>query len=129
MPDSNSRKSAILSLLNKGGIKSSLSSADVEEIIQLTNNFSFSDLAALTREAALFPIRELGKTHIHDECVDILVTDNCLGPKVVKIQENKIRPLRKVDFLQALKTIRPSVCEEQLSKYLEWNNRFGVTAK
>jgi len=110
MPDSNSRKSAILSLLNKGGIKSSLSSADVEEIIQLTNNFSFSDLAALTREAALFPIREL-------------------GPKVVKIQENKIRPLRKVDFLQALKTIRPSVCEEQLSKYLEWNNRFGVTAK
>ena len=62
-------------------------------------------------------------------CGDILVTDNCLGPKVVKIQENKIRPLRKVDFLQALKTIRPSVCEEQLSKYLEWNNRFGVTAK
>ncbi|GJD05741.1 Spastin [Galdieria sulphuraria] len=73
-------------------------------------NFSYSDLAALTREAALCPIREL-------------------GPKIVRIQENRIRPLRKDDFVEALKTIRPSVCEEQLSKYIEWNESFGVTAK
>ncbi|GJQ11533.1 hypothetical protein GpartN1_g4076.t1 [Galdieria partita] len=110
MPDETSRKAALLSLLTKGGIKSSLTAADVEQIVHLTKNFSYSDLAALTREAALCPIREL-------------------GPKIVKIEEKKIRSLRKNDFLEALKTIRPSICEEQLLKYIEWNERFGVTAK
>eukprot|EP00871_Galdieria_phlegrea_P000595 jgi/Galph1/1536/GphlegSOOS_G218.1 len=38
--------------------------------------YSFSDLAAVTREAALIPVREL-------------------GPKIMKVQEKKIRPLRK----------------------------------
>lgn len=61
MPDPASRKAAVLSLLTRGGIKSSLSASDIEQIVHLTKNFSYSDLAALTREAALFPIRELGE--------------------------------------------------------------------
>eukprot|EP00871_Galdieria_phlegrea_P006120 jgi/Galph1/996/GphlegSOOS_G5872.1 len=108
MPDMASRCHSIKTLLQKGTIRSSLKFSDIEEIASLTEHYSFSDLAAVTREAALIPVRELGS-------------------KIMKVQEKKIRPLRKEDFLEALRVIRPSVHSIQLTKYLDWNSQYGIT--
>lgn len=55
MPDARGRKVLLKNILEDQPAK--LSMMEVEEIVQETENYSASDLAALCREAAMQPIR------------------------------------------------------------------------
>lgn len=66
-----------------------------------------ADLTALSKEAAMEPVREVG----------------------MKIKDMPVSELRHVeiqDFKRALQKIRPSVSKESLKAYQEWNNEFGI---
>ena len=43
-----------------------------------------------------------------------------------EIVEASVRAIEHKDFVQALKVIKPSVCDEDLDHYLEWNKTFGT---
>ena len=68
--------------------------------------YSGSDLAALAREAAMVPIRELGSAVAH-------------------VPADRVRPLKALDFAEALRGIKPSVSQHQLQQYETWTQDFG----
>ena len=68
--------------------------------------YSGSDLAALAREAAMVPIRELGSAVAH-------------------VPADRVRSLKAVDFEEALSGIRPSVSQNQLQQYDLWTQDYG----
>eukprot|EP00884_Botryococcus_braunii_P016998 jgi/Botrbrau1/3982/Bobra.0365s0054.1 len=72
-----------LVILNKllSGQMASISQADLERLVQCTQGYSASDLAALCREAAMVPIRELGS-------------------RVSVVPADQIRKIRLKDFEQ-----------------------------
>ncbi|EJW02837.1 hypothetical protein EDEG_02778 [Edhazardia aedis USNM 41457] len=78
---------------------------DYDEIANLTDGYSGSDMFNLCREASMEPIREI---------VDIFSAD-----------PNATRPININDFRNAIKQIRKSVCEDDLKNYDIWNQKFG----
>ncbi|KAL6776919.1 SPAST1 [Auxenochlorella protothecoides x Auxenochlorella symbiontica] len=73
----------------------------------LTEGYSGSDLAALCKEAAMAPIRELGR-------------------RVATVPANRIRGLTVADFREALQVIRPSLTPESMAQFEEWTARYGT---
>ena len=57
MPDVDTRRALLKHLLS--GQPAKLSTADIEHLVAATHNYSGSDLAALCREAAIIPIRQV----------------------------------------------------------------------
>ena len=57
MPDAETRRALLKHLLS--GQPSRLSKADIERVVAATTNYSGSDLAAVCREAAIIPIRQV----------------------------------------------------------------------
>ena len=82
-----------------------LSKEDVDKLILLTKGYSGSDLKQLATEAAFMPLREI---------TDV---QNC--------EAGSIRPLKLKDFEDALKNVRQSVNQKDLSYFLEWNDAYG----
>lgn len=78
----------------------------MNELLNLTEGFSGSDITALAKDAALGPIRELGE--------DIL-----------RAEVATIRPVRFSDFQKSLTKIRPSVSKEGLKRFEEWAEKYG----
>jgi len=64
-------------------------------------------LTNLCKDAALGPIRELGS-------------------KLIDTPQENVRPIQLKDFEQALKNIRPSVSEQSLKGYEQWNKEYGM---
>lgn len=85
----------------------SLSSRDLNNLADKTENYSGSDITALCKDAALGPIREL----------DLAV--------VKEISPTKVRPINMKDFQNSLGQIRPSVSLQSLQTYIQWNKEFG----
>ena len=71
----------------------------------MTKGYSGADLKALSTEAAMMPLREI---------TDV---QNC--------DVANIRPLKLMDFSEALKNVRQSVNQKDLNKFLEWNDTYG----
>ncbi|KAJ3021027.1 hypothetical protein HKX48_009346 [Thoreauomyces humboldtii] len=105
LPEPPTRKALIESLLR--GHKHSLAGSGITQVVRLTEGYSGSDMAALAREAALGPIRELGR-------------------KLVSTPAEDIRPISLNDFVTALRVIRPSVSPGSLKQYLDWNKNYGT---
>jgi len=57
MPDFEARKSLIENKIN--GVASSLSSEDLNKVVELTDGYTGADLVALIKEAAMQPLREV----------------------------------------------------------------------
>ncbi|KAK9793162.1 hypothetical protein WJX73_000052 [Symbiochloris irregularis] len=106
MPDSQGRKALLSSMLS--GQPAKLSRADLERVVASTEGYSGSDLAALCREAAMAPIRDL-------------------GDRVSTVDVDKVRKINLNDMEDALSVIRPSVNRSQLSAYTSWTREFGST--
>jgi len=106
LPDGVTRQKMIQHLLDPH--PHSFSKRDWEELQKVTEGYSGSDIAALAKEAAIEPIRELG-TRIKD------------------IDERKVRPIILQDFIKASARIRASVSPESLRSYHDWNKDFGST--
>lgn len=68
--------------------------------------FSGSDVTALTKDAAMGPLRSLGEA--------LLTT-----------KREEIRPIDFDDFVTSLRKIRPSVSKESLRAFEKWNDEFG----
>lgn len=106
LPDADARRGLLLHLLQ--GQPSRLTHADVERVVNSTEGYSGSDLAALCREAAMVPIRELGTAVAH-------------------VAADSVRKVEIGDFSVALSAVKPSVGRQQLSAYDEWTRQFGST--
>lgn len=107
LPDSETRKSLIELLLKKA--PHSITSDQIEEIVEITDGYSCADLTTLMREAAMMPIRSLR-----------LSTDPSIRPTV--------RPLDYEDVKKAQQMIKPSVSPDSIEQYKEWNKEFGYHA-
>jgi len=86
--------------------KHTLTEADIEELVKLTDGFSGSDITALAKDAAMGPLRSLGEALLH-------------------MTMDEIRPMELKDFVASLATIRPSVSKTSLKYYEEWAKEFG----
>lgn len=104
LPEPETRRHHLKKLLSRQ--KHSLSDAQMEQLVRLTDGFSGSDLTALAKDAAMGPLRALGEA--------LLTTPT-----------DQIRPLGFEDFEAALKTIRPSVSKESLKVFEDWAAMYG----
>ncbi|KAL3952343.1 hypothetical protein ACCO45_014060 [Purpureocillium lilacinum] len=104
LPEPHTRETQLRTLL--GQQKHSLSSADIKELVQLTEGFSGSDITALAKDAAMGPLRSLGEALLH-------------------MTMDQIRPIMLDDFKASLGTIRPSVGKAGLKEYEDWAREFG----
>ncbi|EIE22784.1 AAA-domain-containing protein [Coccomyxa subellipsoidea C-169] len=105
MPDADARRELLKHLLRGQPVR--LSRADMERVVTATSKYSASDLAALCREAAIIPIRELGQA-------------------VTTVSADQVRHMELRDFGEALQSIRPSVNQEQLHRFDQWTQEYGT---
>ena len=77
------------------------------ELAKVTEGYTGSDIALLSREAIMIPIRELDKT-------GGLLTD--AEPRFVT----------RSDFIESMGKIKPVVSPSELRKFEEWNDQFGA---
>lgn len=86
--------------------KHSLSDRELKALVELTDNFSGSDITALAKDAAMGPLRSLGEKLLH-------------------MKPDEIRGITIDDFEASLYNIRPSVGKEGLKAYEDWAREFG----
>lgn len=84
----------------------SLSDADISKLSQETSGFSGADLKALSVDAALGPLRQLG-----------------MG--ALQAAETDIPPITYKHFRKAFRGMKPSVAEADLVQYHEWDSLYG----
>ena len=82
-----------------------LDKASIDELVAMTKGYSGSDLKGLVTEAAMIPLRQ--------------ITD------IANIDAANIRPTGLEDFKEAIKNVKPTVKQDDLDKYREWNDRYG----
>lgn len=107
MPGGPARVALLKHMLH--GTPDALSESDYATIAKKTQGYSNSDLAALARDAALGPIRDLG-TRVRD------------------VSSDKVRSITKADFIGALANIRPSTTAESIRAFEEWAAEYGAVA-
>ncbi|XP_056693519.1 uncharacterized protein [Spinacia oleracea] len=104
LPDENVRRLILKQKLK--GQAFSLPGQDLERLVREAEGYSGSDLQALCEEAAMMPIREL-------------------GPNILTVKANQVRPLRYEDFRNAMTVIRPSLSKSRWEELERWNKDFG----
>lgn len=105
LPDENTRAELLNMLLTKHA--SPLKNADIKQLARMCNNYSFSDLTDLAKDASLGPIRDIPTSQFET------------------IDAKKMRKINSQDFVQSIKRIRPSVSLELLRTYEQWNSSYG----
>ncbi|XP_033098404.1 fidgetin-like protein 1 isoform X2 [Anneissia japonica] len=103
LPDAPARKQIVVNLLSKQAYV--LNEEELNDIQRKTEGYSGADVANLCREAALGPVR----------CIK----------DIQQVSADQVRPILFEDFQAALKTVRPSVSQQDLKIYLEWNKQYG----
>ena len=61
----------------------------------------------------MYPLRDLINKHGQDNCDDWKKSD--------------LRPVIFKDLNQSLRTIKSSVSEDEIVRYIKWNEQFGTT--
>eukprot|EP00931_Biecheleriopsis_adriatica_P033455 TRINITY_DN19413_c0_g1_i1.p1 TRINITY_DN19413_c0_g1~~TRINITY_DN19413_c0_g1_i1.p1 ORF type:complete len:494 (-),score=110.03 TRINITY_DN19413_c0_g1_i1:15-1451(-) len=105
LPDAFTRSSLICKELKDA--RHDMTEAELRKLSGMTDGYSCSDLAALTREAAMGPVRGL-----HPEALASATPES-------------LRPISLTDFKNALKKVRPSLSKEALAGFETWNRSFG----
>jgi spastin len=106
LPDAPAREALLRRTL--AGAPAALPPAALQKLVAATNGYSGSDLAALCREAALAPLRELPPATL------------------ATLPASKVRPISLQDCEAAMRTIRPSVDAKQLKHFEDWDKQFGA---
>ena len=105
LPDADTRKGILRLLMSKQ--KTDLSDGEYEDVIKKSAGYSCSDLATLCKDAAMGPIR-------------------ALGAKILEIKNQADMPaIKKCHFDGALANVRPSLTEQSLNYFNDWNDKFG----
>ncbi|XP_055337844.1 spastin-like [Paramacrobiotus metropolitanus] len=105
LPDEEARMGMIKKLV--GDHPAALREEDFEEIADMTEGYSGSDLAALAKDAAMGPIREVDPARVPN-----------LKPK-------EIRPITLDDFIDATRRIRPSVPPSSIDDMKAWSLKYA----
>ena len=84
-----------------------LSDNDIRALAKETEGFSGADLKALSTDAAMGPIRQL-------------------GAKALEVNISDVPPISYRHFRQSLKGLKPSVSPDDLVQYVEWDKIFGT---
>jgi len=79
----------------------------MDAIVSATKGYSGADMKNLCSEASLIPIRL------------------CRGTNISNMSSTDIRPINKDDFLAAIRLVKATVSEKDLTGYLDWNSKFG----
>lgn len=106
LPDEETRKSLIKIMLQKADHV--ITDEEIEEFTKLTEGYSCADIATLLREAAMVVFREATTNSIH------------IKPEV--------KPMNFTHLLTAQRMVRPSVSQESLNQYVEWEKEFGYSS-
>lgn len=105
LPEAAARRQIVTNLMVRE--KHGLTEEELRSVVSASHGFSGADMTQLCREAALGPIRSI-------QLCDIAT-----------ITAEQVRPILYSDFLEALKTVRPSVSSKDLQLYEDWNRTFG----
>ncbi|KAJ3277062.1 hypothetical protein HDV01_000114 [Terramyces sp. JEL0728] len=105
LPELATRKALVTYLLKDS--HHALSGNEIHSLGRALEGYSASDITALAKEAALGPIRGLGR-------------------KLLTVDSDEIRPMNYPDFQNAMKIIRPSVSQSYLKEIEQWNREKGV---
>ncbi|CAI2384885.1 unnamed protein product [Moneuplotes crassus] len=89
-------------------MKVDINTQRIEEIATSTKGYSGADLKSLFKESAMIPIRELMSNH-----------------SIEDVSADALRPVVAEDILNSMKFTPPSVNQDDLSRYLDWNKKFG----
>ncbi|XP_067465816.1 spastin-like [Thunnus thynnus] len=107
LPDEETRFTLLKNLLGKHG--NPLNKNELTYLAKASAGYSGSDLTSLAKDAALGPIRELGPDQVRS------------------MAASEMRNIKKKDFEDSLKRIKPSVSPATLNMYAKWNKDFGDT--
>ncbi|KAL9926980.1 fidgetin [Glossina fuscipes fuscipes] len=108
LPELEARINILKNLLKT--VKNSLNFDDLNEVATLAKGYSGADMDSLCREASMQPLRSIPPESI--------MTFNMENLRCVDIN----------DFHSALKKIRPSVSQQDLQQYLDWNKIYGSSS-
>ena len=108
LPDRPARRALLDRLLQKEG-KHSLTSRQVDILVDRMQGFSCSDITAVASEASFGPLRSLGD-----------------WSAISTVAAKDIRPLSFDDFDAALQQTTKSITPEQLQRYDEWQRQQSV---
>jgi spastin len=106
LPEPETRFLLLKNLLSK--VDQRMSSRDMNKLVSLTDGYSCSDITALAKEAALYPLREYTPKQLE------------------KVHKEELRPVSFADFKQALTRIRASVSKEEVERIQEWSRVYGT---
>lgn len=104
LPEIETREAQFTKLL--AAQRTNLTEEERKGLLQLTEGFSGSDITALTKDAAMGPLR-------------------ALGDKLLTTSREDIRPIGYQDFVSSLAFIRPSVSKEGLKAFEDWAAEYG----
>ncbi|XP_075157169.1 fidgetin-like protein 1 [Haematobia irritans] len=105
LPELDARVEILKNLLQT--VDNNLETSDLAEIAKLAEGYSGADMDSLCREASMEPLREQ--------------SNGC----ILTVTMKSIRAVNRNDFHIALKKIRPSVSQNDLDQYVEWNKTYG----
>ena len=86
LPEPETRRAHFQKLLSS--TPNDLSEEDMDELVALTEGYSGSDITSLAKDAAIWPIREL-------------------GPRMLGLKEVEIRPINLSDFKKSVQNMGP----------------------
>jgi len=104
LPTTADREVLLRTLLNKN--QHTLSDKCFDRLGIETGGFSGADLKALCVEAAMGPLR-------------------ALGDRALEVNANDVPPIAFKHFRQALRGVNPSVSQDDLKVYIDWDNIYG----
>lgn len=104
LPEPETRRAQFLRLLDNA--ENNLSEQDLEDLVNLTDGYSGSDLDSLTKDAAMSTTRGLTWEQMMDK-------------------DLTVRPISLDDFKVSMKLIKPSVGKDGLAKFESWVKEFG----
>lgn len=111
LPCQAARKTLIGSLLEKAKIAVKMTDEDIQQIAQQTEGYSGADLKALCQDAAMGPIREVGKE------------------RILNVDAKDVPPISSKHFHKSLCQMKPSVAQADLEAYEEWDKAYGYSVK
>ncbi len=103
LPEKENRIKMVFQLMRE--YANNISEDELQEIGEMTDGYSGSDIFNLCREATLEPLREI--------------------EDIANFKANEIREISLADFKTSMKQIRKSVSANDLNGFIEWNNNFG----
>ena len=106
LPAENDRRVLLQKMLETN--RHCIDGKDLDKLAIDTDGFSGADLKALCVDAAMGPLR-------------------ALGPKALEVKVDDVPPISAKHFRKALRSMHPSVAQEDLEVYVKWTKTYGTT--